>query len=335
MKNLILLVILFYEIVYAGTCTSISRSNYTTNQVLTSSSLNTQLNAVFGAANALDGGCITDNTTEAAALNTTEFATPLRAIQQGCQLTYSSANVVSISKCYTSVNGAWVSKSTSTTVTQGCTSCASDTASTTMYIYIASGSTGSTLTGLILTGAPNADGYDASGNKCVGRIYNNASAAFDQYSIDQWVVDKFVPDNVGWTSYTPTGSWTSNVTYAGKFRRIGENMDIEVEIATSGAPTSAALTFLIPIDYTINTSKMVDSSFATPLGNAMMNDLVANDVFTGLSQFASTNGISVKTHQTSGTYAIMTAVTQAVPFTFGTGDAVIVRATFPITGWNN
>lgn len=319
---------------YAGTCTSISRTNYTSNQVLTSSSLNSQLNTVYGAANALDGGCITDGTLELGSFNATDFLTPLRAIQQGCKVSYSSANAVSISKCYASVNGAWLSKSTSTTVTMGCTNCASDSASQTMYIYIANGSTGSTLTGLILTGAPNEDGYDASGNKVVARFYNNASAAIDQYSIDQWVVNRFVPSNIAEVSYTPTCTWVANATLSAKYRRVGSYMRIYFEAATTGTPTNTSLSCDLPTGYLIDSAKLIDAAFSTTLGPVNAVD-AGNPPFPGVVLYSDTNTVSFHVQAAGGSYLTTVAINESIPFGFANGDAVIGEALVPIVGWQD
>lgn len=329
-----ILLFLLVSSAYAGTCTSISRTNYTTNQVLESSSLNTNLNTAYSAINAHDGGCIIDGTIELAAFNATDFATPLRAIQAGCKVSYSSANAVSISKCYASVNGTWVGKSTATTVTMGCASCAADSASTTYYIYIATGSTGSTVTGLILTGAPNDDGYDASGNKVVARIYNNASSDIDQYSIDQWKDNSFVPSNIGWTTFTPVSTWVSNTQLDGRFRRVGENMEIQFEVATTGAPTATTLGLDIPTGYLIDTTKLADPGFPTPLGKMYATD-AGNNTWVGSAEYADTNSIFVDAMVTSSAHATNATITSTVPFAFGNGDSVMVLISVPIAGWSN
>ena len=97
MKLIILLIAFtFSTLTFGATCTSISRNNYTTNQVLTSSALNSDFNTVYAAANALDGGCVTDGTLESSALNTTQFAPLLKGVKEGCKVSYLSASQLSI-----------------------------------------------------------------------------------------------------------------------------------------------------------------------------------------------------------------------------------------------
>lgn len=180
---------------FGATCTSTTRNNYTTNQVLTSSALNTDFNQLVTKANAFDGGCVTAGTVEYDALNTTQFAPILKGIKEGCRVTYSSATQVSVGKCLAAVNGTFVYTTIATTVAFGCTNCSVEASSTVYYVYIATGSSATTLTLLILTTAPNEDGYDASGNKVLGRFYNNSASNIDQYSIDQWISNQFIMNN--------------------------------------------------------------------------------------------------------------------------------------------
>jgi hypothetical protein len=190
----ILLFILSTAAALAGTCTTIERTNYSANQVLTSTSLNTQFNNIYAPFNdpngALDGGCVEDGTLELSALNTSEFAPLLNYIREGCKVTRSDANTLAVDKCYMSVNGNFVQKSTSTTVTWGCTDCASETASTDYYLYAKTGSIGSTLNLLISTTAPNGDGYDNSSNRILGKFRNNGSSNIHP-SVQNWQTNGF------------------------------------------------------------------------------------------------------------------------------------------------
>lgn len=336
MKNLILLISLASMHIYAGTCTSISRTNYTSGQVLTSSSLNSQLNTVYSAANALDGGCVTDGTLEDGALNTTDFETLLKAPQMGCLVSYSSANAVSISKCYAAVNGAYVQKSTATTVTMGCTGCSADSASTTYYVYIQTGSSGSTLTGLLTTTAPNADGYDNSGNKVLARLYNNASSDISQFSIDQWITNRFVPTNIGDQAYTPTGTWTTNTTYTGRFRREGQNMRVQIKIALAGAPGVPGTTAFqvdIPTGYLIDTGQILDTNFHV-VGQGAYGDS-GGATYRMFAVYVDTNTIAAYVFKTDNTYGETAQLTNTVPVTPASGDIAILNFMVPIVGWNN
>lgn len=204
MKNVIAIILgilaltlVFSTRVEAGTCSSISRTNFDANQVLTSTELNNQFGTVYNAANALDGGCVTDGTLEIASTDSS-WDNLKNYLHSGCLVSYSNTSTLSISECYLAVNGSFVSKTTATTVAFGCTSCSAEASATVFYVYVATGSSGTTLTPLILTTPPDENGYDSSGNKVLARFYNNQSQDIDRYSIDQWQVNKFEPGNTNW-----------------------------------------------------------------------------------------------------------------------------------------
>lgn len=193
MKIFILFFLLFLSAtVFGATCTTTSRNNYVTNQVLTSSGLNTDFNQLVTKVNAFDGGCVTTGTLEYDALNTTQFAPLLKGVKEGCKVSYSNASTLSVGKCLAAVNGNFVYTTGATTVSFGCTSCSSETTSTTYYVYIATGSSATTLNLLILTTAPNEDGYDNSGNRVLAKVFNNASSDLDSNKIRQWVGNSFL-----------------------------------------------------------------------------------------------------------------------------------------------
>jgi len=191
MKIFLTLLVFTLSTAYGATCTATSRINYSTGQILTSSALNADLNQLVTKVNGLDGGCVTDGSLEATALNSTDFAAVTNGIHQGCAVSYSDANTVSVDKCILSVNGAFVKTSTASTVTWGCSGCASEVVSTQYYVYAKTGSTGTTLNLLISTTAPNGDGYDSSSNKILGKFYNDSASAISQSSVYSWLSSGF------------------------------------------------------------------------------------------------------------------------------------------------
>ena len=65
---------------------------------------------------------------------------------------------------------------------------------------------------------------------------------------------------IPWTSWTPTGSWTSNVTYTGFWRRVGDTAEYQARIACTGAPTTANLTINVNSGQTPDTTKLLGSA---------------------------------------------------------------------------
>lgn len=141
-----------------------------------------------------------------------------------------------------------------------------------------------------------------------------------------------------WESWTPTGSWSANSTYTGMRRRVGDTLELQFQVTTTGAPTSATLEFNLPTGLTMNSSKVLaqagDNDFPT-LGYCNFLD-AGVAIFNGVlgSSDLSTK-LTPKVSSTGGTYAANTTVTQAVPFTFGNTDGVTCYAWIPINGWSS
>lgn len=136
-----------------------------------------------------------------------------------------------------------------------------------------------------------------------------------------------------WTTFTPTGAWSANTTYTGLWRRVGDSMQVQAVVSTSGAPTSASLTVNIPSGYTIDTTKLASTAQNDTLGIAEARDDSGSAVYPGNVRYSSTTAVAIL----SGVAADprITAVTQASPFTFANLDAVKLEFTVPIVGWNS
>lgn len=188
---LILFTFLFCLETKAATCSTTTRTNYSTNQILTSTALNADFNQLVTKANAFDGGCVTDGTLEYTALNSTDFGAVTNGIHQGCSLTYVDANNVGIGNCMLSVDGKFVKTTMQTNVTWGCGGCSAEVTGSVYYIYAKTGSVNTTLNLLLSSTAPDSSGYDVSNNKVLGRFLNNASGDVVQYSLQNWVGSVF------------------------------------------------------------------------------------------------------------------------------------------------
>lgn len=135
-----------------------------------------------------------------------------------------------------------------------------------------------------------------------------------------------------WESYTPTGSWVSNATYTGKYRRVGDSAEIRIKVALSGAPTSAALTVDLPTGLSIDTNKVVtsDTTLVFPESEVRIYD-AGSGWWSGALRYSDTNTFSVLYVDGTSVYA---AVTQAAPMTFTTSDAIEIYVKVPISGWD-
>lgn len=140
------------------------------------------------------------------------------------------------------------------------------------------------------------------------------------------------PALTDWTSYTPTGSWVSNCTYSGWWKRIGDSMAVMVRIAITGAPTAADLKIGIPSGYTIDTTKLSSTSVNSgAFGAARIYD-------SGTAQYVAAVNYGNSTTQVGVTYNGSTNlgwVNHTSPITFANGDEVDVEFVVPIVGWSS
>jgi hypothetical protein len=136
-----------------------------------------------------------------------------------------------------------------------------------------------------------------------------------------------------WVTFTPTGSWITNATYTGKYRKVGGQAEFNIKVALSGAPTSVNLTVNLPL--VMDTSVMLSSStnstnigYGTALGSASTHLLSV--------AYSNTTSVIIAPVGTASAYADVPAyVNQAVPFTFANGNSVSLHFTAPIQGWSS
>jgi methionine-rich copper-binding protein CopC len=159
---------------------------------------------------------------------------------------------------------------------------------------------------------------------------NSITVKFDDFLVGPQT-KPFGPSVTDWTAYTPTGAWVSNSTYTGFWRRVGDQMEIRAKVATSGAPTSATLTVLIPTGYTIDTTKLVVSADDGRLGDGLANDSGSN-YYPVVVDYSTTTAVTLKYITSTD---VLAALTQAAPFTFGNGDSVNIFFKVPIVGWSS
>lgn len=142
--------------------------------------------------------------------------------------------------------------------------------------------------------------------------------------------------NTEWTSWTPTSTWTSNTTTTSKWKRIGDDIWVEVRMALSGAPNAATnpvITF--PTNsVTIDTGKMVLANGQnTSHGKCDYGD-TGSAGYGGMVAYASTTSVELQVWKADGTYINGQGVTSTVPTTFANTDNVVCVFHYPITGWH-
>lgn len=135
-----------------------------------------------------------------------------------------------------------------------------------------------------------------------------------------------------WIAFTPTGSWTTNTTYSGYWRRIGDSIEMTIRLSLAGAPTAATLTINIPNNtgWTIDTAK-----YATGLqdfGQTTCVDTGTRDYKGGSITVQTSTSIAPLVSPLTGSYLYANNVNATTPFTFGNTDIITVRChSLPIT----
>lgn len=174
---------------------------------------------------------------------------------------------------------------------------------------------------------------DATNMKLIAYVAESANSA--------WVVETVVavsPSNyvygtpiTDWVSYTPTGNWsTGTATYTGRWRKVGDSIEVQAVVSLSGAPTAADFTVNIPAGLTIDVSKIPSASVSMVLGSAEILDSGVR-VYAGTVVYAGTTSVYVN-HTEAGNSGLVNATN---PTTFGAADTVSLNFKVPILGWSS
>ena len=138
-----------------------------------------------------------------------------------------------------------------------------------------------------------------------------------------------------WQAWTPTGSWSSNTTYTGVYKRVGDMGFFQVKVLTSGAPTSASLTVNLPTGLSIDTTKLMHTGTnENPIGWAMVQEEGVSK-FEAVIFYNSSTSVAVRYNDDGAGGLNYGNVTQAVPITFLANDFVIMSFQVPIANWSS
>lgn len=184
--------------------------------------------------------------------------------------------------------------------------------------------------------------FQTSSNSTSYRLLLHIATASTQnytLAIDNVVVGpqsvQFGAPVTDWVSYTPTGTWTANTTYTGQYRRVGDSLELSVNLALTGAPNSTTLTVNLPPGLSVDSTKLANSSASRNVrGHGVCNNgLVQNTLIPRLNG----NTIELAVLGQAQTYIDQPVfVTQAIPFTFASGHFVTLYVSgIPITGWSS
>jgi len=241
----------------SAACSSpVSRTNNAANSVLTSSKYNTDLNAVYTAANTVDGSCLTDDTVTSAKLDATTLGPQLNAIQHGFKCSRSDANTIAISRGWITVNSNSITTTTDTTIQFGCGGCSAEATGTAYYVAL---KTGTVEDPVITTTAPDDKGYSGTSNY-ICKFWNDGDSNIATNSISQWAVNRFVPDFTHIKIHTKVNHGSTN-TMIPYFSKVDEER-------TFGDGLTYASSVVNGDSFTVNTNGMMTVRYALGDGSA-------------------------------------------------------------------
>ena len=166
--------------------------------------------------------------------------------------------------------------------------------------------------------------------RVIWHVATSTTLAYD-LKIDNVKVGPIQAGNAGtfvsdWQSYTPVGNWVTNVTYTGRYRRVGDSLEIQAYVACSGAPTGD-FSINLPTGLSMDSTKIPDpSNGGSTFGYADGNDGGLSHV--GLVKYNGPSSLRIAGDDGVGRWNATN------PFTFASGDSVYFNATVPIQGWS-
>jgi len=138
----------------------------------------------------------------------------------------------------------------------------------------------------------------------------------------------------GWVGYTPTGTWTTNTSYEGKYKVVNGMMDLQLRVVLTGAPNNVGLEVSMPAAFTVDSANMIVSNSLVPFGRAIFHDTSPGEIFLGLACATSSNDtrITVRYENTTVTANRNRSLPMgaSLPFTWASGDSVTILARLPV-----
>jgi hypothetical protein len=144
-----------------------------------------------------------------------------------------------------------------------------------------------------------------------------------------------VPHLTDWDIFVPTGTWTTNTTYKGQWRRVGPDLEMYIQIDLAGAPTSTVLYVDLPFDLQASAKHMtVLNSYQ--VGIARYVDSGATSHAYGHCVISPTDNTQVQPrllNWSASANKTMSTAQATTPITWASGDIIYMNVTIPISGW--
>ena len=207
----------------------------------------------------------------------------------------------------------------------------------TLTMYAASSNAGRTLEVIKTSSDFNALTIDGNSSETInGATTYLLNTQYERVKLlcdgSNWlVIEHTIPSK--WIAYTPTGTWSTNTTYTGFYKRSGDSVDLDLHVALTGTPTATFLGINLPSGLTIATSKL------TNLGNYKKFD-GGGTIYDGSEEiqiaafYNSTSQLLISYYDDAASGVSFAGVTETAPLALGSGDYLTVRAcNIPITDW--
>lgn len=140
-----------------------------------------------------------------------------------------------------------------------------------------------------------------------------------------------------WQSFTPTGTWTTNTTYEGVYRRVGDTMECKIKASLSGTPNAANFAVDVPFGLTIDSNKVLDVDARAPYGQMIYYDNSSGLRYYGTMVYNTSTRLQARwlDVDVGGTnLAPIGPFNSTDKFTKNTNDEVNVEFAVPIEEWS-
>ena len=145
-----------------------------------------------------------------------------------------------------------------------------------------------------------------------------------------------VRDKTDWTAFTPTGTFTTNTTYTGFWRRLGDTMEIRWKLAFAGAPNSVTLSELsLPSGYKVDAAKGNNTQYVAQIGRGILRDEGTASYQAIVTPGPGLTSVTPGSSTENGATVSFGNITQAAPYTVANTDQMNFNAEVPVLGWSS
>lgn len=138
-----------------------------------------------------------------------------------------------------------------------------------------------------------------------------------------------------WTAFTPTGAFTTNTTYTGKYRLVGQNLQAQYKISFAGAANAVNGTVNLPSGFTMTSGPLLEAS-TNNIGPNMGIGLFSNvadrtNAVVVNGRWLTSSSIELWYMGVSTQVRNLGQVSNTAPKTIASGDFIIFNIDVPVT----